>query len=105
MALKKALRTAQRKVAGGSMPIRPQMKAFLLLFSRATMSGRIWSVFFSRKSCVGIRECDRETEITEKRVCVRVRARERERENKGESVRVREREERERQRKGGSMGA
>lgn len=76
MALKKALRTAQRKVAGGSMPIRPQMKAFLLLFSRATMSGRIWSVFFSRKSCVGIHECDRETEI-KKGVCVRVRTRER----------------------------
>lgn len=50
IALKNARRTAQRNTATGSMPIIPQIKAFLLLRRRATMSGRMWSVFFSRKS-------------------------------------------------------
>lgn len=50
IALKNARSTAQRNTATGSMPIIPQMKAFLLLRRRATMSGRMWSVFFSRKS-------------------------------------------------------
>ncbi|TNN28767.1 hypothetical protein EYF80_061084 [Liparis tanakae] len=47
------LTTAQRKVATGSIPIRLQTKAFLLLLSKATMSGRMWSVFFSLKSWMG----------------------------------------------------
>lgn len=41
IALKNARRTAQRKTATGSIPIIPQIKAFLLLRRRATMSGRI----------------------------------------------------------------
>lgn len=49
-ALKKARRTDHRKIATGSIPIIPEINAFLLLLRRATMSGRIWSVFFSRKS-------------------------------------------------------
>lgn len=56
-ARKKARSTAQRKVATGWIPIRPPMKALLLLFNRATMSGRMWSVFFSLKSCKSRTTC------------------------------------------------
>lgn len=45
-----ALRMPHRNMATGSMPMSCLTKALSLLRSSATMSGRMWSVFFSRKS-------------------------------------------------------
>lgn len=50
MALMVARRIPHRNMATGSIPMSCRTYARSLLRNNATMSGRMWSVFFSRKS-------------------------------------------------------
>lgn len=49
-----ARRIPHRNMATGSMPMSCRTYALSLLLNNATMSERMWSVFFSRKSCWGV---------------------------------------------------